>query len=155
MTLRRKPIIWFTRDTSGYLLLNLEVPASSPDSQLILEDNYWMLTTGQPLEFECPPHGRLIHARYSNGDELRVEFFEITSEADLLSKYPKWNQRWSPILRFPITAVEILAQVPTEGISFNANSSRTSGVVMIGNLVSHQLCGLQLDGPPGQLSVAF
>ncbi len=58
-------------------------------------------------DFECPPSGKLIAARYVNGDYLRVEFREVTEWSEAVDRYKAWAPGiWSQI-EFPITAVEI------------------------------------------------
>jgi len=44
---RDEPMIWFNRDESGYLLLNVRMLTASKEPRLRVEDNYW-ITRGNP-----------------------------------------------------------------------------------------------------------
>jgi hypothetical protein len=106
LTVRSRPCIWFSRDEGGLLLLNFDMAIFRDEPRLRLEDNFWILPPGA-LDLECPPSGRLIEARYANGDRLRVEFFEISAADAFLEIYPTVSRDRADSLSFPITAVEI------------------------------------------------
>src|SRR5205823_1272785 len=84
---RDEPMIWFNRDESGYLLLNVRMLTASKEPRLRVEDNYW-ITRGNPDDFECPPSGKRIRARYSTGDDITIEFLELNTVSDAQSRYP-------------------------------------------------------------------
>lgn len=128
---REQPVIWFKRDLEGYLSLNLTMLTTSNEQRLVMRDNYWLLT-GSPIDFECPPSGRLIDARYSNGDRLRVEFLELCSVGDFSQRYGEPPpDEWLSAL--PITAVELRLNVANTDISFAPNGVNI-GPVSIGRM---------------------
>jgi hypothetical protein len=65
------PAIWFTRDEEGHILVNIDISglSKSGEDRLVMRENDWSLT-GNPSDFECPPSGKLIHAKYP-GPETR------------------------------------------------------------------------------------
>jgi hypothetical protein len=65
--------IWFNRDENHYLQLNFVMPSLSGQPRARIEDNFWLVTT-EVDEVICPPSGRLVAVRYSNGDQFRAEF---------------------------------------------------------------------------------
>jgi hypothetical protein len=77
------PTVWFNRDESGHALLNVRMltTAGNEAERIRIEDNDFSLR-GNPIDFECPPSGRLLRVRYANGDYMRVAFREVrTPEA--------------------------------------------------------------------------
>ncbi len=113
---RDEPMIWLNRDEDGYLLLNLRMLSVSGQPRLRVTDNYW-ITRGEPTDFECPPSGRRIRARYANRDDLSIEFFDVRTLDDARSRYPNARPEswpWS----FPFTAVEVQFAVGGTEIHF-------------------------------------
>lgn len=122
---RGSPVIWFNHDDNGYLLLNLRMLTTSDEPRAHIEDNCW-LALGTPADVQCPPHGRLLHLRYPNGDELKVEFFDLQYE-DFGRRYPGAHpQEWG--LAFPITAVEIQGKVGGTNIEFGPRDTALGGL---------------------------
>lgn len=80
--------IWFDRDPQNNLLLNFSMPSTDSKPRSFVKQNVWY-ELGQAEDITCPPHGRLIKAKYTNGDTFKVEYTEIKSGSDLLKKYPK------------------------------------------------------------------
>ena len=134
LTVQKSPVIWLRRDNEGYLLLNLQMLTTSKENRLWLEDNYW-IQKGSPTDFECPPSGKLIRAKYANGDEIKIEFFELNSVEAARKHYPNAQvERWS--IEFPITVVEVMSNVGGTDISFGPNWSKIPGNNYIRNLFS-------------------
>lgn len=121
-----KPVIWLQRDKHGYLLLNLRMLTLSNQKRLILEDNDW-IEKGQPIDFECPPSGKLIHVRYQNGDKLGIEFFNMDSSEQLKNKYPNNNIDFFN-LDYPVTLIEIEYHIEGANISFTASSTNVKNI---------------------------
>jgi hypothetical protein len=71
-----------------------------------MRENFW-LKQGTPEDLESPPHGKLLRVKYSNGDYLKVEFFELESALAASSRYSE--QQVDGLLAgdvtFPLTAV--------------------------------------------------
>jgi hypothetical protein len=136
-----QPIIWFNRDEDGYLLLNLHMLSQSRDERMSLEDNYW-LARGQPEDIECPPSGRLLHAKYMNGDEVRVEYYELPSLSSAQAKFPSARaESWN--IQFPITAVEVQSIIGGTGLGFGPKSTTLPGIQMTDCFSSHCGCGIR------------
>jgi hypothetical protein len=85
------PVIWFTRDEGGNFMLNFGPLSRSDAPRLAMEENFW-LAHGDLADLDCPPSGKLIHARYPNGDEFKVEFFECDDAHSLRRRYPDANE---------------------------------------------------------------
>lgn len=121
--LKGNRIIWFNRNEEGHLLLNLR-PVR--EARLIMEENFW-LTHGNLADLECPPSGRLIHAKYPNGDEFRIEFFECEDEASLRKCYPNAHRKVFEI-ETPITVVEVMYRVANTQIDFGPSYTLLPGI---------------------------
>lgn len=130
------PIVWLRRDEAGYLRLNLRMLSRSGEHRLILEDNDWILK-GNPVDFESPPSGRLISARYSNGDFLRVEFIELINKDAARSRYPRIRAGGLATLAYPLTAVEVNANVVGTPISFTPQGIRVNSPRMCGTIADN------------------
>lgn len=139
---QNKPQIWYTRDESGYLLLNLRMVSSSRDPRLHLDGNDWIVL-GDPVDFESPPSGRLIRAKYGNGDELRIEFFELHAVDDAVKRYPRTGLGLWKNIEFPVTSVEIQNLIGGTGLGFGPLWTNLGGVSMTGNLIMN--CGVGLS----------
>src|SRR3989442_14566184 len=140
---RGEPMIWFNRDEDGYLLFNIRMLTRSGEPRLRLEDNFWV-TSGSPTDFECPPSGRIIHAKYANGDEIRVEFLELASSAQARERYPHARlDHWTWAL--PITAVEVEFTVGGTEIHFGPTYAGLPGQNIIQMTASRCACGIAFN----------
>jgi hypothetical protein len=137
-----QPIIWFTRDEEGYLRLNIKMLSCSGKNRLIMENNLWVLR-GEPTDFECPPSGRLIHAKYDNEDELRIEFLNIASKEAALKRYPSFSD--FPRVEFPVVGVEVRYKVAGLPVDFDKSSTKFWAVGMHGSVFTRCGCGLRID----------
>lgn len=135
---RGQPAIWFRRDEDGHLLLNLRMITSSGERRLRLEDNDWIVQ-GNPTDFESPPSGKRIYGRYDNGDELKIEFFELAGLDDVRKKYPRAGGPGWDHVTFPITAVEVLERIGGTDLGFGPDWIRLPGTHMSGGFSAH--CG--------------
>ncbi len=125
-SLRGQRVIWLSRDDDGYLLLNVRMLSVSQEQRIRIGDNYW-LEKGSPSDLECPPSGRLVHAKYANEDELRVEFFEVPSPSEAKRRYAGARAECWPI-EFPVTAVEVQMIVGQTNISFGPRFTTLGGM---------------------------
>lgn len=107
---RGQDIVWFNRDDTGHLLLNLRMLSASRDERMVLCDNDWIVR-GNPTDFECPPSGRKIAVTYSNDDYMAIEFTELTSRAIAISRYPQLPPARLVKIEFPIVAVDVTIRV--------------------------------------------
>lgn len=71
------PVVWFNRDPSGRLLVNLNMLSTSSQPRMGMIDNFWLSAGTDESDIVCPPSGRLISAKYPNGDQLKVEFASL------------------------------------------------------------------------------
>lgn len=149
-------VIWFTRDDAGSLLLNFWMPTASGQDRARILENFWVVPPAVH-DLECPPNGKRIHVRYANGDETRVEFFEIDSLADLIKRYPETGSivRGSAI-NWPITGVELWEKAPGTQIEFGPRVTRVGGIQISGSFMSDiGGAGIHLELPPGVGGPAF
>lgn len=148
--LREDPVIWFNRDQSGYVLLNVNMPAAVPEPRLMIDDNFW-IEMGDPATLECPPSGRIVSIAYNNGDRIRVEFLEIDDGESFSKRYPWSTARGSLETHadgFPVTAVEVHMRVHGPdghpGIDFDPRETRIGGITvrdafMTGGAVAYRI----------------
>jgi hypothetical protein len=149
-----QPVVAFRRDGDGRVLLNVAMPSTVPEPRLYVDDNFW-IETGAATSVECPPHGRLVAARYPNGDVIRIEFIEI-ADGDALARRYEHSDRVRSFLEqdegegFPIAAVEVRMKIhrPTGEpiIDFDAQATRIAPIQMVGCFVARCGVGLQLGG---------
>ena len=139
---RGEPAIWFNRDEHGHLLLNLRMITGSGERRLRLEDNDWIVQ-GNPVDFESPPSGRRIFGRYTNGDELKVEFFNLASASDVNRRYPHADAQHWPHVEFPITAVEVLEKIGGSEFGFGPSWIRLPGLALHGGFLAY--CGTAIS----------
>jgi len=141
--LNNRPIIWFTRDADGYMLLNVNMLSTSEEPRMQMRDNFWLLQ-GTPLDLESPPNGKLLRVRYSNGDSLEVKFFQLDIASSAVSHYSQ-RQVSSLIERgvtFPLTAVEIHNRVAGTGIEFGPAGASFGGVMLTGSVFVSNIAAL-------------
>lgn len=134
--------IWFERDEDHHLMLSIRMVSASNSPRLRLENNDWILR-GDPVDFESPPTGRRIHARYDNDDELAVEFIERRTSDEGRARYPfARSDMWSR-LSFPITGVEVLERIGGRDTGFGPTWTRLGGFQISGHFTSR--CGVGLS----------
>jgi hypothetical protein len=127
LVFRGERAIWFNRDDHGYLLLNARMITGSSNPRLRLDDNDWIVW-GEPSNFDCPPSGKRIYAKYDNGDELTVEFHELADASEGASRHPNVpSDRW-PRIDFPITVVEVQSEIGGTGLGFGPTWTRLPGL---------------------------
>jgi hypothetical protein len=137
-------VVAFSRDEAGHWLLNVVMPSRSAEPRMVIEENFW-LSQGEPDDVECPPHGRLLAAKYSNGDAIRVEFVPDLDVDGLGNRYVDVDTtRWG--LPMPITVVEIQMCIAGTGIEFGSRSTRIGGSMMTNCFVGNCAVGLHV-GP--------
>jgi len=137
------PVIWFTRDEGSHLLLNLRMPTTSGEPRMQIEENFW-ISRGTPDDIECPPHGRIVVARYANGDLLGVEFVPDLDLEGLKDRYPDGRFEAWGLTDLPVTAVEIRLTVAGGGIDFDSRRTQLGGIEMVNCFSSHNAVGVQL-----------
>lgn len=138
LEIKGRTVIWANRDREGNFLLNVKFPDKEGKPRLLLEDNFWRLI-GEPTDFECPPHGRLISATYADGDHVRIEFKEACDLTSLAALVP--NGGSFEKLEFPILIANVHLTMAWAGIRIDdsgihlgnrhANSGRICGSVRI------------------------
>jgi SEC-C motif-containing protein len=125
LTFRKAPLIWFTNDERGHQLLNIRLLSRSGEPRWVMQDSYWMLA-GSPADVVCPPSGRLVDVRYSNGDRVRVEFREIGSAEDGWKVFPEF---WPAdnVGEYPATACDVTYRIAGTTIDVTPNYLRAGG----------------------------
>lgn len=147
--MRDQRVIWFNRDVDDYMLLNLRMPFTPQEERLSIEDNYW-LGIGNPQNFECPPSGKVVKAKYDNGDSLQVQFFELDSPDRVLRLPSMRSDELGQInvsdwgINFPITAVEVHFRITGAELDFGPTHTNIAGNTMQGCFFSHGQIGIQI-----------
>jgi hypothetical protein len=166
------PIVWFNRDDQGRLLVNLQALTTAGRPRMVMVDNFWMTEGTDEREIVCPPSGRLVSAKYPNGDALKVEFREVVSDKDFERRFPpaelptdlkerferdgialpEISHRESLTrfdLHFPVAVVEITMDIAGTGITFGPRQTDIGAGTMTGNWVVDCGVGVQI-GSPGE-----
>lgn len=169
------PVVWFNRDDSGRLLVNLQVLTISGQPRMVMADHFWITEGADEREIRCPPSGRLVEAKYPNGDELKVEFCEIESAAAFERRYPLPNpyadmpperrerlaamgvdvdgnlshresiERFS--VQFPLAIVEITMKIAGTGLDFGPTTTAVAGSSVTGGWIVDCGVGMQIGDP--------
>lgn len=134
------PVISFDRDPDGRFLLNVNMPSTRPhDPRMLIIQNDW-IETGKPTDLESPPSGRVLRVEYDDGDRLRIEFRDVSSEDALLGRYPDTAlTRGALPLRYPLLTVIISLRVGKD-LDFSEKMTRVRGLTMTGSMSAH--CGV-------------
>lgn len=144
--LRNEPMVWFERDEVGHALLNVRMlTTTGKEEERIRIENNDFIVRGTPTEFECPTSGRILRARYENGDYMRVEFREIRSEKTACDLFRHLNPSSfaSLHLQWPMTFVIVTMAAGGTHVRFGPNMTRLPGNNRIyGAVMSH--CGTGL-----------
>ncbi len=140
---RDDPSIWFNRDEDDRLLLNVRMLSASGEPRMRIEDNFW-LNCGDPDDLESPPSGKFLHVKYSNGDMLKVQFFELESVAAAQKRYPSAHvEGWK--IPFPITAVEVQNRVGGTNIAFGPRQTTVGGITIKNGFAAYCGAGIAID----------
>jgi hypothetical protein len=139
---RGQPLIWFTRDTDGYMLLSLDTPDAHGNQRVSLSENDWTIH-GDLQDVESPPNGSTLKIYYKDGDRLVIRFREWTSDdADKL-------RRWHPALLaevsesgLPVTTVSIYLRLKGLGIDIDSTTSRFFGATMSNCVIRNCATGI-------------
>jgi hypothetical protein len=137
---RGSPVVWFTRETNGYLLLSLRMLTASGEERAQIDENFW-IKRGEPSDLLCPPSGRTLGIVYQNGDRLGIEFLLLNRVEDARRRYRGADPTTWPIT-FPVTAVEVAMNVANSHIEFGPRATKVGGVHMQNCFMSR--CGVGL-----------
>jgi len=139
-----EPIVWFNRDDGNHFLLNLRMFTTSKEPRAVICDNHW-IALGTPSDLVCPPSGKSLEIRYDRGDQLKIEFLELTKEAarDRYSGHGNWYDQ-AIQFGFPLTAVEICMKAYGSGIEFSPRETKVSGGVGRNMFFYHQPIGFRI-----------
>jgi hypothetical protein len=139
-----EPMVWFNRDEIGHALLNVRMltTAGNESERIRIEDNDFSLR-GNPIDFECPPSGRLLRVRDANGDYMRVAFREVRTPEAAERAFPHINSGnfgWLQAV-WPLTFVMISMHAGGTTVRFGPTMTRLPGNNTIrGAMMSH--CGV-------------
>lgn len=137
-------IVWFTRDTDGYLRLNIKMLSILAKERAVIEENIWM-NIGSPEDLSSPPQGKELRIDYSNGDHLFVKFLVINSAEEAYKKYQNDTLLNSKDIKFPITVVEINYKIGGTGIEFKPSGTNINTNSIKGGFVSHCGTGMSIS----------
>jgi hypothetical protein len=162
------PVVWFNRDTSNRILLNLAMLTTSGEPRLVMRDNFWITEGANIKTVHCPPSGKVIGVRYQNDDRLRVEFREVESAQELDRRYPvkehkppKWAKNLpastTPTpkvlnsstaaragITYPVAVAEITMRVTDGGLRLDPNKTMIGTNTFLGGWIINCGVGVQL-----------
>lgn len=141
------PVVWFNRDESGRLLVNLQMITTSAEPRMLMYDNFWMTEGSSEREIECPPSGRRVSAKYPNGDQLKVKFREAKTLEDFDRHYKPPQLPNEVRERFEMRGMT-LPELPTS----HAESLQRSGIELpVATVeITMKVAGADLElGPKG------
>lgn len=153
------PVVSLTRDEAKSVALSVNMLTSSVQPRLRMFENDWV-STGSPTDFEAPPYGRKLRAKYPNGDEIRIEFRTVNDPDDLAASVPgiPGVRDWaadltkdgvdSPQLIFPAALVDIELELPDVGLSVSSAGIRTPMSQLGSVLGAHGMCAVNLGHVP-------
>ncbi len=166
------PVVWFNRDASERLLVNIRMPTTSGEPRMMMIDNVWITEGAHEHEIVCPPSGRLVSAKYPNGDRLKIEFRELMSLEDLDRRYPppglpadvrarlegsgmslpEMPTSHAETVRnfgveFPITSVEITMDVAGSDLRLGPTQTSIGTNRIIGGWMKDCAVGIQIGDP--------
>lgn len=149
LQLGTEKLIWFERDPDGYMLLNIHLPTVTGKPRARIDNNWWSVKPDDAVEVKCPPSGRTLSVKYSNGDGFHIEFRNITSSAELVGRRRRWAHMQSSELpiQYPVTLVEFAERAV--GTPLQLTSTHTAvGTNRIGSglLVGAEV-GITIDHP--------
>jgi hypothetical protein len=138
-----QPVIWFNRDELGNALLNVRMLSTSNEPRMQILDSDFVVT-GDPVNFETPPSGRLLRVRYESGDYLRIEFRSIKSLDAATKRFPHIRSDWLAELieKWPSTFVLISMQVGGTPFRFGPTMTKLPNFIGKGNVMSRSNVGL-------------
>ena len=143
------PVVWFNRDESGRLLVNLRMLTTSNQPRMLMIDNFWLSAGSDESAIVCPPSGRLVSASYPNGDKLRTEFREVASVDEFDRRYAQTGSHEGSLkqigVEMPLAVVEITMAVGGTDVTFGPKQSSIKGSTIEGCWISHCGVGLQID----------
>jgi hypothetical protein len=137
------PIIWFGRDSDGYLLLNIRLLHRNGQAPFVIKDNYWF--AGEHVDdVVCPPSGRIIKLIYSSGSEVRVEFIDLNDYESAHQRYPMADiASWA--VPFPITAAEVQYRIAATGLDFGPDWTHLGGISITNSYFERTATAIQID----------
>ena len=144
-----QPMVWFNRDEHGNALLNVRMltTVGKEQERIRIQDNDFILR-GSPSDFECPPSGRILRARYENGDYMRIEFRQANTAAAAANRYKHIGAHGFQLIEghWPMTFVEVTMQVGGSKVRFSPNQTTLPGNnVMRGCVTSRCSFGLSFN----------
>jgi hypothetical protein len=122
------PVVSFRRDEEGYLLFNLKMLNKYDNERLEIKDNFWVFKPSESslIDFKCPPSGKLIEAKYANGNKLKVEFFEFKSLGCAKRKYKYFPSNFEEF-NFPLTVLDVNYELAHTAIKFSSSLTHFPG----------------------------
>lgn len=137
------PLIWLNRDDEGYLLLNIAAVTVDGEPRLSMEENFWT-AHGNEEDVECPPSGKMLSAKYANGDSCSVKFLELTSPEALRRQYPSAPKALFDI-NTPVTAVEVTLRLKSVELDIGPKETVINGNSMGGNFAVRCSAGIVIN----------
>lgn len=99
--------VWLGRNPYDELLLNFDMPTLSGQPRASIRDNTWVVPPTDVTELVCPPSGKHLRVRYSNGDLFEVQFLTASNRAALCAGVPAVQGLERINLEFPATIARV------------------------------------------------
>jgi hypothetical protein len=147
LNIKGRPAIYFNRDDSGSLLLNLKLFDRNFNTRFAMEDNFFNVIE-QPVHMECPPAGDLVYIRFADGDMIRIEFFAVHNFArfkrlypsswltgDRMCSTPQGGQKFEDT--FPLVMLDIIYKCQQHGVDLNSRTGKVPYGIIRRSFVSN------------------
>lgn len=128
---KETPLIWLSRDDEGYLLLNVAQVTVDGEPRFSMEENFWTVH-GNEEDVDCPPSGKMLSVKYTNGDSCSVKFLELASKEALQKHYADAPEALFDI-ETPVTAVEVTFRLKNAGLDIGPKKTVIGGNTFRGN----------------------
>lgn len=149
------PVVWFERDQQGNMLLNFRMPTISGSERVSITNNFWSVPSAVN-ELVCPPMGRLIEVKYSNGDRFKAEFMQIEDAGALRKRYSNSTFSWVSLVTFPVTLLELWQTAAGTSFSLGPDSSSLEGSFLKEGFISgNGIAGLGIGVSPNEEQFLF
>ena len=129
------PVVWFDRNEFGELSLSYRL-ATAGKRRTTIVNNTWTIEQDDIQEVICPPGGRTLSVEYVDGSRFSVEFREIATQEEFLTRFPHAKDRYGSVslLHFPVTVVSVVdvsvygnLKIKADRIEEHSNKQTLSG----------------------------
>ncbi|MCC0765991.1 hypothetical protein [Micrococcus luteus] len=128
------PVIYFSRDAEGHLLLSVRMLTKSDEPRAWLDRNDWEIL-GNPIDVKCNTNGDRLKVEYANGDQFEIRFKEWKSPSELFKAHPSLLSIHAD-MKFPLVTASVSMNVADAAINLSEKRSVDGGVTITGSVIS-------------------